>query len=93
MIHEYIRAGRHIKSNDVIATLVSLMARSGVPAHIRSDNGPGFTAKEVRKWLGKVGAKTLYIEAGSPWENWYVESFNGKLRDEPMDREISYRSK
>ena len=88
-----IRVGRHIKSSDVIETLAGLMARRGVPAHVRSDNEPGFTAKEVRKWLGRVGAKTLYIEAGLPWENWYVESFNGKLRDELLDREISYTSK
>jgi hypothetical protein len=62
------------------------------PHHIRSDNGPEFTAGAIREWLGKVGAKTLYIEPGSPWENGYVESFNGKLRDELLDREISYIS-
>ena len=56
--------------------------------HIRSDNGPEFTANAVREWLGKVGAKTLYIEPGSPWENGCVESFNGKLRDELLDREV-----
>ncbi len=66
------------------------MLRSGVPEHIRSDNGPEFTARAVRAWLGRVGAKTLYIEPGSPWENGYVESFNGKLRDELLDREIFY---
>ena len=70
-----------------------MMARRGIPDHIRSDDGPEFTAKEVRKWPGRVGAKTLYIEPGSPWENGYVESFNGKLRDELLDREISYTSK
>jgi len=70
-----------------------LMARRGVPAHIRSDNGPEFTAKAIRKWLGRVGAKTLYIEPGSPWENGYVESFNGKLRDELLDRELFYTLK
>ena len=58
--------------------------------HIRSDNGPEFTANAVREWLGRVGAKTLYIEPGSPWENGYVESFNGKLRDELLDREVFY---
>ena len=88
-----IRTGRHIKSNDVIETLAGLMARRGVPAHIRSDNGPEFTAKAIRKWLGRVGAKTLYIEPGSPWENGYVESFNGKLRDELLDRELFYTLK
>ena len=59
----------------------------GVPEHIRSDNGSEFTAKCVREWLGRVGVTTLYIEPGSPWENGYVESFNGKLRDELLKRE------
>ena len=85
-----IRAERSIKSVDVIETLAGLMLRRGVPEHIRSDNGPEFTARAVRAWLGRVGAKTLYIEPGSPWENGYVESFNGKLRDELLDREIFY---
>ena len=58
------------------------------PTYIRSDNGPEFTAKAVRKWLGKLGVGTLFIEPGSPWENGYVESFNGKLRDELLNREI-----
>ena len=60
----------------------------GLPEHIRSDNGPEFTAKAVRAWLDQVGAKTLYIEPGSPWENGYVESFNGKLRDKLVNREV-----
>jgi transposase InsO family protein len=59
-----------------------------VPEHIRSDNGPEFTARAVRKWLAKLGVKTLFIEPGSPWENGYIESFNGKMRDELLDREI-----
>lgn len=62
----------------------------GPPDHIRSDNGPEFVAKEVRGWLYRVGVKTLFIEPGSPWENGYNESFNGKLRDEMLDREIFY---
>ena len=66
------------------------MTDRGVPEHIRSDNGPEFTAKAVREWLGKVGGKMLYIEPGSPWENGYVESFNGKLRDELLNREVFY---
>jgi len=85
-----IRADRHIRSSDVIETLAEVMVPRGVPDHIRSDNGPEFTATAIREWLGKVGAKTLYIEPGSPWENGYVESFNGKLRDELLDREIFY---
>ena len=72
----------------MIATLADLMVTRGVPGHIRSDNGPEFTSRAVREWLGNVGAKTLYIEPGSPWENGYVESFNGKLRDELLDREV-----
>lgn len=62
----------------------------GVPDPIRSDNGPEFTARAVREWLGRAGARTLYIEPGSPWENGYIESFNGKLRDELLDREVFY---
>ena len=85
-----IRADRHIRSSDVIETLTEVMVVRGVPHHIRSDNRPEFTAGAIREWLGKVGAKTLYIEPGSPWENGYVESFNGKLRDELLDREIFY---
>ncbi len=75
-----IRADRRIRSIDVIATLADLMVTRGVP--------PEFTSRAVREWLGNVGAKTLYIEPGSPWENGYVESFNGKLRDELLDREV-----
>ena len=85
-----IQAGRSIRSSDVIESLAGLMTARGVPEHIRSDNGPEFTAKAVREWLGKVGAKTQYIEPGSPWEHGYVESFNGKLRDELLDREVFY---
>ncbi len=60
----------------------------GIPEHIRSDNGPEFTAREIRRWLAMIGVKTLFIECGSPWENGYIESFNGKLRDELLNREI-----
>ncbi len=65
----------------------------GVPEHLRSDNGPEFVAKDLRKWLAKTGAKTLYIEPGSPWENGYCESFNSKLRDEFLNGEIFYSIK
>ena len=68
-----IREGRSIRSPDVIETLAGLMTSKGVSEHIRPENGPEFTARAVREWLGKVGAKTLYIEPGSPWENGYVE--------------------
>jgi len=79
---------RRIISEDVINQLYTLFLLRGVPEHIRSDNGPEFTAKAIRKWLTRVGVKTLFIEPGSPWENGYIESFNGKLRDELLNREI-----
>ncbi len=85
-----LRAARSIRSADVIEALAELMVTRGVPDHIRSDNGPEFTAQAVRDWLGRVGARTLYIEPGSPWENGYLESFNGKLRDELLDRKVFY---
>ncbi len=85
-----IEVRRRIRSIDVIETLARLMIERGVPDHIRSDNGPEFTAKLVRKWLTGLDVGTLFIEPGSPWENGYVESFNGKLRDELLDREIFY---
>ena len=82
--------GRRLTSKDVIRVLASLMLTHGVPDHIRSDNGPEFVAKLVREWLARLGAETLFIEPGSPWENGYNESFNGKLRDELLAREIFY---
>lgn len=81
---------RRITSQDVIDQLFQLFVLRGIPEHIRSDNGPEFTAREIRKWLGRIGVKTLFIEPGSPWENGYIESFNGKLRDELLNREIFY---
>ena len=86
------RAARRIRSADVIEELAELMVTRGVPHHMRSDYGPEFTARAVREWLGRVGARTLYIEPGSPWENGYIESFNGKFRDELLDREVFYTS-
>ena len=82
-----IDTARKLKSQDVLERLSDLFVRRGVPAYIRSDNGPEFTAKKVREWLAKVGVKTLFIEPGSPWENGYCESFNGRLRDELLARE------
>ncbi len=79
---------RRISSQDVIDQLFYLFVFRGIPQHIRSDNGPEFTAKEIRNWLNQIGVKTLFIEPGSPWENGYIESFNGKLRDELLNREI-----
>ena len=94
IIDEYTReclatwVDRKIKTDDVINQLFNLFVFRGIPEHIRSDNGPEFTAKAVRKWLHQLGVKTLFIEPGSPWENGYIESFNGKLRDELLNREI-----
>jgi putative transposase len=83
-----IDVSRKLTSEDVLERLSDLFVSRGVPDHIRSDNGSEFTAKRVREWLERVGVKTLYIEPGSPWENGYVESFNGKLRDELLAREV-----
>ena len=85
-----IRVERSIGAQVVIETLADVMLMRGVPDHIRSDNGPEFTAKTLRAWLATVGARTLYIEPGSPWENGYCESFNGRLRDELLNGEIFY---
>ncbi len=79
---------RHITFQDVIDQLFQLFVLRGIPEHIRSDNGPEFTAREIRRWLARIGVKTLFIERGSPWENGYIESFNGKLRDELLNREV-----
>ena len=83
-----IEVARKQSARDVLRTLARLMLRHGIPKHIRSDNGPEFVAKAVRDWLSRLDVGTLFIEPGSPWENGYVESFNGKLRDELLNREI-----
>jgi len=94
IIDEYTReclaisVKRRIPSQDVIDQLFQLFIFRSLPGHIRSDNGPEFTAKAIRRWLNHVGVETLFIEPGSPWENGYIESFNGKLRDELLNREI-----
>ncbi len=85
-----IRVARRLSRWDVIEVLADIMVDEGVPQYIRSDNGPEFIAQELRQWLRDVGAQTLYIEPGSPWENGYCESFNGKLRDECLNGEIFY---
>jgi putative transposase len=85
-----IRVGRKLRSGDVQECLTELFCARGVPEYIRSDNGSEFTARMIRNWLQDLGAKTLFIEPGSPWENGYIESFNGKLRDELLNREIFY---
>jgi len=99
VIDEYTReclailVDRRIRSDDVLDCLTDLFLGYGPPEHIRSDNGAEFTAKVVRKWLANLGVKTLFIEPGSPWENGYNESFNGKLRDELLNGEIFYTLK
>jgi transposase InsO family protein len=77
----------------VIETLADAMLRKGVPEHVRCDNGPEMIAQALREWLAKLGTKALYIAPGSPWENGYCESFNGKLRDECLKLEIFYSLK
>ena len=96
MVDEYTREclaidlERRLDSEDVLDRLEQLFVARGTPEFIRSDNGAEFTAKAVREWLARVGVQTLFIEPGSPWENGYVESFNGKLRDELLNGEIFY---
>ena len=94
IIDEYTReclatyVARQIKAADVLYILSELFVLRGAPDYIRSDNGPEFTAAMVREWLQRLGVKTLFIEPGSPWENGYIESFNGKMRDELLNGEI-----
>ena len=94
LIDEYTREGlalrvdRRINSFGVIETLADAMLQKGVPEHVRCDNGPEMIAQALRQWLAKLGTKTLDIAPGSPWENGYCESFNGKLRDECLKGEI-----
>jgi len=88
-----IEVARRFDADAVLYRLTELFVSRRPPDYIRSDNGPEFTAKVVREWLSRVGVKTLYIEPGSPWENGYNESFNGKLRDELLNGEIFYTLK
>jgi transposase InsO family protein len=85
-----IHVARRIRATDVIDIFADVMQARGVPEHIRSDNRPEMIAKNLRRWLGRLGAKTIYITPGSPWENGYCESFNGRLRDELLNGEIFY---
>jgi putative transposase len=96
IVDEYSReclnnsAARSITAEGVIATLAALIAERGPPGFLRSDNGPEFIAEAVRCWLQQNGIQTLFIEPGAPWENAYIESFNGKLSDELLDNELFY---
>ena len=85
--------GRCLRSLEVIEVLSDAMLFHGIPEHSRSDNGPEMTSKRVRNWLQLIGVQTLFIEPGSPWENGYNESFNGKLRDQLLNGEIFYSLK
>lgn len=76
------------KAKDVIAVLERLVRERGAPEFIRSDNGPEFISKAVVAWLEKKGSANAFIKPGAPWENAYIEAFNGKFRDELIDREI-----
>jgi len=88
-----VRVARRLTHKEVIDVLYELFCERGVPVHIRSDNGSEFTAQRVRTWLSKLSVKPLFIEPGSPWENGYIESFNGKMRDELLAGEIFYTLK
>ena len=94
IVDEYTReclailVARHITAVDVVETLRRLIAERGAPAHVRSDNGPEFIALAVRAWLERAHVGTLFIAPGSPWENAYIESFNGKLQDELLKGEL-----
>ena len=88
-----IEIGRSIRAKDVIVVLEYLFMVRGIPKFIRSDNGPEFIADKIKKWLKNNHVETLYIEPGSPWENGYIESFNGKLRDDVLNREVFYSVK
>jgi transposase InsO family protein len=83
-----IEVERSLQCIDVLERLADLFVERGLPEYIRSDNGPEFVAAQLRMWLQRLGVGTLFIEPGSPWENGYVESFNGKLRDECLNREL-----
>jgi len=88
-----ITVERKLQSDDVLNCLTELFIKHGSPEYIRSDNGSEFTAKVVRLWLKRLNVGTLFIEPGSPWENGYIESFNGKLRNELLNGEIFYSLK
>ncbi len=88
-----MRVKRGLTHQDVLEVLTDLFCERGVPVHIRSDNGSEFIAKRVRNWLARLSVKPLFTEPGSPWQNGYTESFNGKKRDEFLAGEIFYSLK
>ena len=88
-----IRVRRKLSSVVVIDVLTDLFILHGIPAYVRSDNGPELVAEAVRRWIAAIEARTVFIEPGSPWENGYIESFNARLRDEFLNSEIFYTLK
>lgn len=88
-----IKVNRRMNSLNVLETLADLFLQKGVPKYIRSDNGPEFIAKRLQRWFSKLKVSPLFITPGSPWENGYIESFNGRLRDELLNGEIFYTLK
>ena len=88
-----VKVARRLTHKDVLNVLLDLFLERGVPVHIRSDNGSEFIAKKVCQFLSRLSVKPLFIEPGSPWENGYIESFNGKMRDELLSGEIFYSLK
>ncbi len=99
IIDEYTRecllakVARNFTHHEVLESLTDLFCERGVPVYLRSDNGSEFSAQRLRAWLNRLTVRPLFIEPGSPWENGYIESFNGKMRDELLDREIFYSLK
>ena len=83
-----VEVARSLTAQDVIVALDKLFKAHGAPRYLRSDNGPEFIARAVKEWLAASGVATLYIEPGAPWQNAYSESFNSRLRDELLDREL-----
>jgi putative transposase len=83
-----IHVERQFKSDGVMEVLTEVFLRRGTPAYLRSDNGSEFSSEEIKGWLGRLGVNPIFIEPGCPWENGFIESFNGKLRDELLNREI-----
>ena len=83
-----VKVGRSLRAEEVVEALTGLFCRYGIPEYIRSDTGSKFTARKVRGWLERLGVQTVYIEPRNPWENGYIESFNGKMRDELLNREV-----
>jgi putative transposase len=83
-----IQVAGSFNASEVIGVLEVLIAQQGAPRFLRSDNGPEFVAQALRQWLADQAIQTFYIQPGSPWENAYAESFQGKLRDECLNMEL-----